>query len=50
LTYRIECLNGNSRLKVARRIVNENGLKQCIELILAAWNRRVSENGSGLAP
>ncbi len=40
MTYTIQCHGIDCRLKVERSVVNERGPKECIDIIVAAWNRR----------
>lgn len=40
MTYAIECRALSCRVKVERGVVNERGPKECIDIILTAWNRR----------
>ena len=40
MTYTIECQNRDCRLKIERGVVNERGPRQCMQLIISAWNQR----------
>lgn len=40
MTFGIDCQNQNCRLKVERGIVNERGARQCLQIVIAAWNTR----------
>lgn len=49
MTFTIQCQAADCRLKVERGIVNERGPRQCIDIILRAWNRR-ARPATGSAP
>ncbi len=40
MTFGIYCRNPDCRLKVERGIVNERGPRQCMQMVLSAWNSR----------
>lgn len=42
MTFGIECKALDCRMKIERGVVNERGPAQCIDIILAAWNRRAA--------